>query len=538
MPSAIDDCPLDAIIIGAGFGGCYLLRNLRKQGFRVRLFDEGVRLGGVWAHNTYPGARVDTDVPFYEFSDPELWQEWSWSERFPGQPEIVRYFDFVDKKWQLSKDIVFGTKVTEASFDSVTRTWTVKTDKGATVSARYFLPAMGFSSKPYTPDIKDLHTFEGFTCHSARWPQTPVDLTGKRVGVIGSGATGVQLVQELGPFAGSLHAFQRSPNCALPMRQQIMSDSEDKTTYAEKFRNMRLTKSGFDYTALAKTSKEVTPKERDALWEKLWARGGFAPSLGNYPDVGSDIESNTIFYRFWRDKTRARILKNDPELIENLAPENPPFPFGTKRPSLERTYYEVFNQDNVTLHSLKKNPIDRVTKNGVIMADGKEIELDAILLATGFDAITGGFSRIDIRGLKNKSLKAEWATKTRTHLGLATSGFPNMFFMYGPQSPTAFAIGPVLTEIQGEWIVNMMVLMRENGYSSIEPTIKAEQGWSHTIGKAIDATLMHLNETTWYMGANIPGKKREALNYVAGTDTYGNQLNECMRNGLQGFTSY
>ncbi|KAF7556962.1 hypothetical protein G7Z17_g1031 [Cylindrodendrum hubeiense] len=536
MPSYDEDQRLDAIIIGAGFGGCYLLQNLRKQGFRVKVVEEANGIGGVWWHNRYPGARVDTNVPYYEFSDPDLWGEWEWKEEFPSQQELLDYFQFVDKKWDLSKDIIFGTKVSEAVFDAEANEWVVWTDDERVASARFLLPAMGFAAKEYVPDLKGLETFQGFLCHTAKWPRTPTDLSGKRVGVIGSGATGVQIIQELGPIAGQLVAFQRSHNCALPMRQKpLLNGRPNKADHPEMFKQMKLSQAGFNFKVITKKTIDDTPEERTALYEDLWEQGGFAPTYGNYADFTTDIEANRLFYNFWRDKVRQRIVKDDPELIENLAPWDPPYPFGTKRPSLEQAYYEVFNQDNVRLVSLKKNPIDEVIPNGVRLQDGTVIELDALILATGFDAVTGSFSRVKFTGMKNRSLNDEWKLGSRTYLGMSTSGFPNMFYLYGPQSPTSWAVGPVISEIQCDWIIQTMIHMRTQGLSRIETRLDEEKEWARLTNEACNKTLLPLNETTWYMGGNIPGKARQALNYMEGLPAYRKHLGQCETSGWANF---
>lgn len=537
MPSYVCDDRLDAIIIGAGFGGCYLLRNLRKHGFKVRVFEEGHGLGGVWWHNRYPGARSDTPIPHYEFSDPEIWKNWEWSEDFPSQPEIARYFEFVDKKWNLSKDITFGTRVTEASFNPVKNEWTIRTDKGLVASAKYLLPAMGFASKIYIPPLNGLENFQGFTCHTAKWPEQPTNFTGKRVGVIGTGATGVQVIQELGPDVKSLVVFQRSPNCAMPMRQKRWTaGSKDKSAYPEMYQRMKTTAGGFHYDKLKKKAMQDTPAERNALYERLWEEGGFALTHGNYSDLMTDIRASHATYNFWRDKIRHRIMNCDPETIENLAPEAPPYPFATKRPSLEQRFYEVFSQANVTLAALKKNPIDEVLPDGVKMGDGTFYELDALILATGFDAVTGSFSRIDITGPKNKELNKEWETGSRTYLGMATSGFPNMLYMYGPQSPAAAAVGPVISEIQSDWIIDTLCYLRTHQYSRIEAKPEEEKQWARLTNEECSKTLLALNETTWYMGGNVPGKPREALNYLGGIPAYRAALERCSSSGWSNFT--
>ncbi|KAL1884899.1 hypothetical protein Plec18167_001555 [Paecilomyces lecythidis] len=535
MGSFADDGSLDAIVVGGGFGGCYLLRNLRKLGFRVRVFEEGQGLGGVWWHNRYPGARVDTNVPFYEFSDPEIWSEWEWSEAYPGQKEILEYFQFVDRKWNLSQDITFGAKVTDATWDDSQRLWTIQTNKGHVVSARYLLLSMGFASKKYIPSLIGLDTFQGFACHTADWPENPVDFTNKRVGVIGTGATGVQIIQELGPKVGRLVVLQRSPNCALPMRQKALKKPIDKSIYPELFRNMRFSLTGSNYPRIDRKATDDTHDQRIALYEKLWAQGGFAPAHGNYSDFMTDLESNHFFYRFWRDKVRQRLKKKDPGLIENLAPWEPPYPFGTKRPSLEQTFYEVFNQNNVELVSLKKNPISRVVPTGIELQDGTMIELDALILATGFDAVTGSFTRVNIHGTENRNLNDEWANRTRTFLGMTTSGFPNLFFLYGPQSPTAFANGPLISEIQAEWIIATMMYMRQHCYSKIDVKSEMEIEWARLTNEACYRSLLSHNKTSWYMGGNVPGKRREALNYIGGLPKYQEFLGECMQSKWSSF---
>ncbi|KAL2787563.1 FAD/NAD(P)-binding domain-containing protein [Aspergillus keveii] len=531
--------PLDAIIFGAGFGGCYLLRNLRKLGFTVHAFEEGHGLGGVWWHNRYPGARVDTPVPFYEFSDPEIWSEWEWSQLYPGQEEIVRYFEFVDSEWGLTRDISFGTRVTDARWDSLRGVWSVFTrdrDGVESVSeARYLLSAMGFAAKKFIPKIDGLETFKGFMCHTAKWPKTQPDLTGKRVGVMGTGATGVQIIQELGPQVGSMVVLQRSPNCALPMRQRPLEIPLDKSSYRDKFAGMRLSQTGSDYPRIDRNAAHDTPEQRLAVYEKLWATGGFAPAHGNYADFMTDLGSNHLFYAFWRDKVRARLPTNDAELIENLAPTEPPYPFGTKRPSLEQRFYEVLGQENVELVALKKNPIARVLPTGIEFQDGRIINLDALILATGFDAVTGSFSRVNIEGSAGQTLNGEWAKGSRTYLGMATSGFPNLFFLYGPQSPTAFANGPLISEIQADWIIRTMMHMREQGLSTVDVRPEVEGEWARLTDEACYRTLLSHNKTSWYMGGNVPGKRREALNYIGGLPKYQQFLRQCVESNWAAF---
>jgi cation diffusion facilitator CzcD-associated flavoprotein CzcO len=401
--------------------------------------------------------------------------------------------------------------------------------------ARYLLSAMGFAAKKFIPKIDGLETFKGFMCHTAKWPKTQPDLTGKRVGVMGTGATGVQIIQELGPQVGSMVVLQRSPNCALPMRQRPLEIPLDKSSYRDKFAGMRLSQTGSDYPRIDRNAAHDTPEQRLAVYEKLWATGGFAPAHGNYADFMTDLGSNHLFYAFWRDKVRARLPTNDAELIENLAPTEPPYPFGTKRPSLEQRFYEVLGQENVELVALKKNPIARVLPTGIEFQDGRIINLDALILATGFDAVTGSFSRVNIEGPAGQTLNGEWAKGSRTYLGMATSGFPNLFFLYSPQSPTAFANGPLISEIQADWIIRTMMHMREQGLSTVDVRPEVEGEWARLTDEACYRTLLSHNKTSWYMGGNVPGKRREALNYIGGLPKYQQFLRQCVESNWAAF---
>lgn len=541
MPSRLEETPvpLDALIIGAGFGGCYLLHQLRKQGFRARIYEESDGLGGIWRTNRYPGARVDTCTPCYEYSDPEIWDEWEWTEIYPSQKEILRYFDFVDRKWDLRRDVAFGTRVTDAVFEPAQNLWRVNTTAGA-VTARFFLPAIGFAAKPYTPPLPGLDTFRGFSCHTARWPEPKdaPDFVGRRIGVIGTGATGVQVIQELGPAAGRLVVFQRQPNCALPMRQRAWRRAEQggRAARVEEFRGLRASSAGTGWASSPRRALDDTPAQRARLWGRLWAEGGWAPCHGNYCDFSTSAEANGLFYEFWRDRVRERLGPGaGPELLELLAPWRPPFPFGTKRPSLEQSFYEVFAQENVSIVPLLKNPIVEVVPEGVALTDGTVVELDALILATGFDAITGGWSRINIQGLDGVMLGDKWAKGLRTSMGISTSGFPNMFFLYGPQSPTASAAGPVTLEVQSDWIIQAMVHMRKNGLKRVDASLDAEDRWVQHAHEECHKTLMPYNTTTWYMGGNIPGKRREVLQYVGGLPRYIEALEESSRSQWSDF---
>lgn len=527
---------LDVLVVGAGFGGLYQLHRLRKLGYAVQLFEASAGVGGVWRSNCYPGARVDTHIPVYEYSMEELWQDWDWSERFPGRDELCAYFDYVDKKLDLSRDIRFNTRVTAAKFDQGSDQWIVQADgiDAPGVRARFVVLCTGFAAKRYIPDIKGLEEFQGICHHTACWPQEGVDLAGKRVGVLGTGASGVQVIQEAAPLASHLTVFQRTPNLALPMQQRtldIASQREAKKEYPAIFQKRRETWGGIDFATNGKFALEVSAEERRAVYEESWQKGGFNFWAGTFEDILMDEKANLTAYEFWRDKTRARI--NSPVLAEKLAPTNPPHPFGTKRPSLEQNYYELFNQDNIDLVDLHETPIIEVTAQGVRIDSG-EIELDILVLATGFDAITGGLTQIDLQGTQGETLKERWAKGTRTHLGMATAGFPNLLFLYGPQSPVAFCIGPTCAEMQGDWIIQCIEHMREKGFKRIEATPQAEELWSNHITELTNMTLLPKADS-WYIGANVPGKPREPLVYPGGTPMYLGKCNESAAQGYAGF---
>jgi cation diffusion facilitator CzcD-associated flavoprotein CzcO len=531
---------LDVLVVGAGFAGLYQLDRLRNLGYSVTVFEAGSDLGGVWYWNCYPGARVDTWAPLYQFSREDLWRDFDFTELYPGWDEVRRYFRHVDRKLDLSKDIRFSTRVIGAEFDEERRQWEVRarderTGETSSVRARYLVLCTGFGSKPYVPDIRGLDTFAGECHHTARWPQGGLDVTGKRVGVIGTGASGVQVIQESAPDAAHLTVFQRTPNLALPMRQQQLDAAANramKESYPERFAMRATTFAGFDYDFQDKGALEVSDEERTAVYEKLWETGGFVSWLGTFNDIFFDAEANATAYAFWRDKVRARIT--DPATAEKLAPTVAQHPFGVKRPSLEQRYYEVYNQDNVDLVDLQDTPIERVTATGVVTADGREHALDVLVLATGFDAVTGGITAIDIRSTKGESFADVFAAGTRTHLGTATAGFPNLLYVYGPQSPSAFCNGPTCAELQGDWVVQCLEHMRENGLTRIEATPEAEEAWGEHVAELTADTLFPFAKS-WYMGDNVPGKKRELLAYPGGLPTYLQKCAEAAERGYEGF---
>jgi cation diffusion facilitator CzcD-associated flavoprotein CzcO len=531
---ADDSDEFDVVVVGAGFSGLYQLYRLRERGFRVRLLDAGSGPGGVWQENCYPGARVDSHVPNYELSIEAVWRDWVWTERFPGWEELQRYFRHVVDVLDLAPDIRFDTRVTSARFDEARDVWTITTSGSQTVRARFFILCTGFASKAYTPDIAGLESFLGDCHHSARWPREGLDVAGRRVGVVGTGASGVQIVQEAAKDAAQLEVFQRSPVMALPMVQRRMTADDQrvaKRDYPEIFRLRNLPPGSFyDLAPLDESALAVSAKERDAVYERLWAQGGFSFWAATFSDVLLDEAANRTAYDFWRDKTRARV--RDPRVAELLAPTEPPYPFGTKRPSLEQDYYDVFNQDNVTLVDLRNEPIVNVTPAG-IQTTARHYDLDLLVLATGFDANTGGLTAIDIRGVDGRSLADRWSGGVDTYLGMAVAGFPNLLFLYGPQSPTAFCNGPTCAELQGDWVVECLSYLRDHGSTRLDTSHEAAGAWSAHLDEVASMTLLSRADS-WYMAANIPGKRRQLLNYPM-TDAYVERLHTVAENGYEGF---
>ncbi|MFU8815066.1 MAG: flavin-containing monooxygenase [Pseudomonadales bacterium] len=525
---------LDALIIGAGFHGLYQLHRLRELGFAVRIFEAGAELGGIWYWNCYPGARVDSHVPNYEFSLETLWRDWNWSERFPSWQELRRYFQHVDQKLQLSRDVRFNTRVTAARFDADRDQWLVESADGRLTRARFVIACTGFAAKAYVPDFPGLSRFGGPCHHTAHWPQQGLDMTGKRVGVIGTGASGVQVIQEAAKVAAQVTVFQRTPMLALPMQQRQLDEPTQrlmKRDYPEVFRQRAASQSSYsDIVADPRSALAVSAEERNAVFEAAWREGGFHFWAGTFSDVLSDHDANLLAYEFWRDKTRDRI--RDRATADKLAPMQPPHPFGAKRPSLEQGYYEAFNQHNVTLVDVRERPIEAVTTSGV-RSGGEGHELDILVVATGFDAGTGGLTAIDIRGTTGSTLAETWAGGVTTHLGMAVPGFPNLLMLYGPQSPCAFCNGPTCAELQGDWVVDCLTHLRAAGRTRITATPAAADAWNRHMDDVAARSLLPLADS-WYMGANIPGKRRQML-FHPGVQEYMSLCNASAASGYAGF---
>lgn len=430
----------DVLIIGAGFGGCYSLYKLRNLGFKVHLFEAGSTLGGVWHWNNYPGARVDSEIPYYQFSIPEVWRKWRWSERFPSGDELKAYFKHVDDTLDLSKDITYGANVVEAHYDESAAKWTVSTENGRTINCRYLICATGSSFKPHYPAFKNLEKFKGQLIHSTQWP-AEANTTNTRVAIVGSGATAVQCTQEIAKTAEHLTVYIRTASISLPMFQRPLDELEERVnraTYRQMFAHARTTKSGLGYDQPTGSVYDLTDEEREELWEELWNRGGFNFNQANYRDFLTDPKAGKLMYDFWAKKTRPRV--KNPAKAAFLVPEKAPFAFGTKRSSLEQDYYERIDQDNVDVVDLKATPIQEFTEKGIITQNGTEVEFDTIVLATGFDAMTGSLTNMNIHGTDGLTFRERWKDGVFTHLGLCSSGCPNLFMVYGPQGKSPLTI--------------------------------------------------------------------------------------------------
>jgi len=525
----------DAIIIGAGMAGMYQLYRLRELGLSVRVFETGGDVGGTWYWNRYPGARFDSESYSYAYSfSEELLEEWDWTEQFSPQPETLRYLNHVADKFDLRKDIQFDTRVASATYDESENCWEVKAEDETRARARFLITAIGPLSAYTMPDIEGIDRFLGESWHTARWPHEPVDFTGKRVAVIGTGATGVQVIQEIAKTAAHLSVFQRSPNFCAPLRNSpIAPESQDelKASYPKIFQICRDSHGGFMHTADSRSALEVSDEEREAFYEKLYAEPGFGIWLGNFSDSMIDEKANALITDFMKRKIRERI--NDPKIAEKLVPKD--HGFGTKRVPMETNYYEVYNQDNVLLVDLLETPIERITPKGIETTDSED-EFDMIIYATGFDAVTGAFDRIDIRGENGQKLKEHWADGPRTYLGIQVVGFPNLLTLVGPHNAATFCNIPRCIEQNVEWVTELIRNMRAKGHERISPRQKSEDEWTKHVYETAEFSLL-TKVDSWFMGVNhnLPDKKPVFMAYLGGSPAYRAKCDEETASRYGGF---
>ena len=524
---------LDAVVIGAGFSGLYALFKLRDtMGMNVQLFEMGDGVGGTWFWNRYPGARCDSESYYYCYSfSRELAQEWEWTGKYPEQPEIERYLNHVADRFGLRRDIQLSTRVTSAHFDDTTNHWEVRTSQGDCVTARYLITAVGCLSAVNLPDIPGRDSFKGESFHTARWPREDVDFTGKRVGLIGTGSTGIQATPHIAADAAHLTVFQRTPNFTIPARHTAFppeAQDEIKKNYDAIFERTRQSRAGFPFFPIDRNTMDVSPEERQEILEGLWDEGGFKFLWGGFSDLLIDPDANEIASEFIREKIRG-IVKN-PEIAEILCPYG--YPYGSKRPPIDTDYYETFNRDNVTLVDIKSNFIEEITPNGVRISDAF-YECDALVYATGFDAMTGSLLRMDIQGTGGLRLADAWADGPRTFLGLQTAGFPNMFTITGPGSPSVLSNMPVAIEHHVDWIADCIAHMHQQGATRVEATRQAQDAWVEHVAEVAQASLIGKGDS-WYLGANIPGKPRVIAPYTGGQPMYRERCEAVVRADYEG----
>jgi len=521
----------DAVIVGAGFAGLYMLHRLRKLGFSARVLEAGSGVGGTWFWNRYPGARCDVESMeySYQFSD-SLQQEWEWSERYAGQPEILHYANHVADRFDLRRDIEFDTRVAAATFDEAAACWRIKTAEGAELTARYCIMATGCLSSANVPDLKGLDAFRGRWYHTGHWPHEGVDFSGLSVGVIGTGSSAIQSIPIMAEQAEQLYVFQRTPNYVVPARNAPLDHDIQqaiKADYAGLRQRAKQMRNGIQYPVNEASALEVTEDERRRQYEFRWARGGLS-FLGSFADLLINKEANDTAGEFIRAKIRDVV--SDPAAAATLSPQSI---FGCKRLCIDTHYFETFNRPNVSLIDVNRAPVEGVARDG-IMAGGKLYPVDAIVFATGFDAMTGTLRRIDIRGRGGRRLAEKWSEGPRTYLGLMVADFPNLFTITGPGSPSVLTNMLPSIEQHVEWIADCMLFSQERGRGCIEATPEAEDAWMVHVDEVASATLFPL-ANSWYVGANIPGKPRVFMPYIGGFPRYVETCNQIAAEGYTGF---
>jgi cation diffusion facilitator CzcD-associated flavoprotein CzcO len=526
---------LDAAVIGAGVAGLYQLHQLRKQGLKVKAFDTATNVGGTWYWNRYPGAKFDSESYIYQYLfDEALYKDWSWSSRFPGQPEIERWMNYVADRLDLRRDIQFSTTIASAKYDESRGRWTLTTTAGQVIDTRYFITCCGMLSAPLENMFPGQSSFKGRLFHTGRWPRETLDFSDKRVGVIGIGATGIQVIQTIAPNVGHLKVFVRTPQYISPMDNPTYGPAE-AAAYKARFEELRDTLpntfSGFEYDFEHGPWKEMTAARRREILEDNWRFGSLKLWLATSPELFTDLEVSEEISEFVREKMRERL--KDPQLCDMLIPTD--YGFGTHRVPLESGYLEVYHRPNVEAVSVKDNPIECVTPDGIRLADGTEHALDVIILATGFDAGSGALTRIDIRGRGGRSLREEWGRDIRTAMGLMVHGYPNMFTTGAPLAPSA-ALCNMTTclQQQTEWISRCIGALEAQGQKQIEASQEVQDEWVSHHDEIANATLV-TKTNSWYMGSNVDGKPRRLLSYIGGVGRYKQHCEDLADQGYPGF---
>lgn len=544
MPdTAVADLPLrtastrsfDAVIIGAGIAGIYQLYRLRQLGLSVRVFEAGGGVGGTWYWNRYPGARFDSESYTYGYAfSEELLQDWNWTEHFSPQPETLRYLNHVADRFDLRRDIQFNSRIASARWHEADREWEVTTENGDSVRARFLITAVGPLSAYQMPRIPGVEDFRGESFHTYRWPHEPVSFEGKRVAVIGTGATGVQVIQTIAPLCAQLTVFQRTANWCTPLHNRPISDEEQakiKANYPAMFELCRRTPGCYIHDPDPRGTFEVTPEEREAFWEELYAKPGFAIWMANFRDMLTDPKANALFSEFVAKKIRQRV--KDPAVAEKLIPKG--HGFGTRRVPQETNYYEAFNLPHVKLVDMRETPIERVTETG-IRTSVADYQFDMIIYATGFDAVTGAFDRIAFQGMDGTMLKDHWADGPKTYLGLMSAGFPNMLTIVGPHNASTRCNIPRCIEQNVDWVTDLLRYATERRITRIETTPEAEANWSRHVEELAEGMLYTLVDS-WMTGVNtnVEGKNvRRILQYQGGAPAYRERCDEVAASGYQG----
>lgn len=525
---------VDVVVVGAGFAGLYALHKLRDtMTMTVRTFEAGSDVGGTWFWNRYPGARCDIESVHYSYSfDEDLQQEWQWSEKFAGQPEILRYLEHVADRFDLRKDITFDTRVTAVHWNDDDSMWEVTTNHGEVVRSRFFISGAGNLSVPKTPEFGGIENFQGEVLMTGNWPREGVDLTGKRVAVIGAGASGIQAIPLIAQQASHLTVFQRTPNFATPLGNGPIDPDEVariKGAYSQVRDAARNHFLGVPFDQVQPSALAVDAEERRRTFDERWNAGGFRLFIDSYQDILFDKEANDTIADYIRDRIHERVT--DPEVADKLAPTG--YSYGTKRPPLETSYYETYNRDNVTLIDVKDTPVKAITPTGVQVEDEVH-EADVIVLATGFDAMTGPLMAMDIQGRYGQRLADSWADGPRTYLGLMVHDFPNLFLITGPQSPSVLYNMPLAIEDHVDFATDAIRYLDSQGLDVIEPRQHAQDQWVATTNDIASQTLLP-QTNSWYMGANIPGKPRACMVYLGGAPTYRSTCEDVVDRGYAGF---